>query len=436
MVPYSDHWVDLFEEEVKKLEEVFSKIPIQLHHIGSTSIPGCLVKPKIDILGVTHDITIVGQINEKIQQIGYLPLGEYGMKQRRFFSRHDEPSVNLHVFEDSDPEVVRHLRFGDFLRSHPELVEEYSKLKKQLAERYPGNMHEYCLGKDQFIKTIDYKAALEDPGKYFDFQIHPRKSSWSHEEILRAMEANMYLQMTYFTKYVPAIDIILEPDVTVVYSSIQDDTFNYVIGARFEEYNVKGRVEHVLSHYRKDGTPFSWWVGESDTPKNLTEELTLQGLTLKEDDIGMYLSLGQYDVGQDTLDLSMKRVIDERGLRDFARVFGDIGGYPTLYHDLYRKVSLVLIADGGPYEMYVGYLADQPIVTGILVLHANVGGIYYVMTIPQQRRKGYGTQMMKFLLNRAKEKDYHLVTLQASKNGRGLYERLGFQSICRFVEYA
>ena len=86
--------------------------------------------------------------------------------------------------------------------------------------------------------------------------------------------------------------------------------------------------------------------------------------------------------------------------------------------------------------MYVGYLDEKPVVTGILVLHANVGGIYYVATIPRHRKKGYGTAMMELMLAEAKHRGYHMATLQASKEGKHLYERLGFKACSIYKEYS
>ncbi|MGA8164027.1 MAG: GNAT family N-acetyltransferase [Waddliaceae bacterium] len=231
VVSFSKQWSRQFEDEKEQLGEVFENFPIVFHHIGSTSIPGCSAKPKIDILGITHDITAVDRFNAAMKEMGYTPLGEYGMKQRRYFTRGGKTPVNLHIFEDSDPQAARHLRFRDFLRDHPDAVMEYSKLKLGLAERYPGNMLQYCLGKETFVKRIDYQAAMNDSRKCLSHQVIDRKRAWSDEEILKAMEANMHLNMTYFAKYVPNIDIIFQPDVTLVASDIPDDTFNYVVGA-------------------------------------------------------------------------------------------------------------------------------------------------------------------------------------------------------------
>lgn len=50
-----------------------------------------------------------------------------------------------------------------------------------------------------------------------------------------------------------------------------------------------------------------------------------------------------------------------------------------------------------------------------------------------RQRKGYGTDMMVFLMKIAKDCGCHSVTLSASSNeGYGIYERLGFPTVGEF----
>ena len=73
---------------------------------------------------------------------------------------------------------------------------------------------------------------------------------WTEKEILKAMEENMHYHMTYFAKYTPALRIAPEHDVTVVRSDILDDTYNYILGARFTKENAESRVKSVLEHLK------------------------------------------------------------------------------------------------------------------------------------------------------------------------------------------
>lgn len=433
---YDTNWKEEFKKQVEQLHQAFTGHQITFHHIGSTSIPECEAKPIIDILGITNDVLQIDSFNGSLVRLGYTPLGEYGMKQRRFFRKRKHGDVNLHIFEDSDPESARHLRFRDYLRRHPKDVEKYSQLKRRLASKNPADMVRYILGKENFIKSIDYAAIVEDKGAYWNRTIHPRKAAWTESEIINAMEANMQLQMTYFAKYLPEMQIIYEPDVLVLWSSIRDDTFNCIIHAQFSKSTVSDRINHVVKLFQSQNLPFSWWVGERDTPDTLEQELVRHGLNPKEDEIGMYLFLDKIQLSLKIPELSIRRVIDKPGLKDFAAVLTSIGTSPDIFEQLFNKIPQALYAEGAPYEIYVGYLNREPVVTGILVLHANVGGIYYIMTHPEHRRKGYGTEMMVFLLMRIKKNGYHLSTLQASPSGRNLYQRLGFKPICRYIEYA
>ncbi|WP_445174139.1 GrpB family protein [Microcoleus sp.] len=43
--------------------------------------------------------------------------------------------------------------------THSEAAQEYSELKRKLAQKYPDNIQGYMDGKDGFIKEIDLKAA-------------------------------------------------------------------------------------------------------------------------------------------------------------------------------------------------------------------------------------------------------------------------------------
>lgn len=257
-----------------------------------------------------------------------------------------------------------------------------------------------------------------------------------NEETIKAMEANMHLHMTYFSYYVSALNLISEPDVSLVRSTIQDDTFNYVLAARYRSSNVWQRVKETIKLYEDLKVPFSWWVGPNDTPKELVDVLNQEGLSLKEENIGMYLDLSEFKSPEKISELDFQQVLSQKQLRSFAHVIESIGASHEAYEKIYSQLPASLFKKETPLEMYIGYFNNIAVVTGVLVLHANVAGLYYVATDPSWRKKGYGTAIMIHLINRAQSKDYNLITLQASEDGKSLYEKLGFKKICVFKEYA
>jgi len=430
------NWNTIFLQQKETLLQAFQGLSIDFFHIGSTSIPDCEAKPILDVLGITTDIFAVDEYNDALYLLGFTELGEFGMPGRRFFKRERSPKINLHIFAKSDPEGQRHLRFSSYMRHHPEKVKEYSKLKKQLADQFPHDIQQYTLAKSHFIKQIDLEAALLASCSNAPTTYPLQKSKWTKAEILYAMHVNMYLQMTCFAKYIPSMEHVWQKDSTVICSSINDDMFNYVLFSRIEEKNASKRISEIASIFEKKEVPFSWWICLLDRPSSLEQHLLNEGFEKKEVNTGMYKHLDPTTVAVKTTSIRLKRIESITGLQDFMNVITAVGGPPDGFKKIHSQVPPILYTGDSSLEFYVGYLEEKAVVTGLLVTHLGVAGIYYVATIPTERKKGYATAMMDHLLQRASQKRYTVATLQASEEGSHVYEKIGFQSCCKLTEYS
>ena len=77
VVPYDSSWPLRFEEEVRVIRPILGDELLEIHHVGSTSIPGISAKPIIDILPVVSDINRVDDFNQQFireteEQYSYL----------------------------------------------------------------------------------------------------------------------------------------------------------------------------------------------------------------------------------------------------------------------------------------------------------------------------------------------------------------------------
>jgi GrpB-like predicted nucleotidyltransferase (UPF0157 family) len=160
VVPYDTRWSDRFRKEADELAAIFGEEAVAIHHIGSTAIPGIYAKPIIDILVEVQDIERVDAFNREMAKRGYLPKGEFGIRGRRFFIKGTEESRthHIHVFQTGDPEFERHLNFRDYLRAHPEEARAYSRLKKELARKFPHDIDSYMAGKNDLTKELERRA--------------------------------------------------------------------------------------------------------------------------------------------------------------------------------------------------------------------------------------------------------------------------------------
>ena len=162
VVPYDPRWPSLFREEAKQLEMIFGGEIVAIHHVGSTAIPNISAKPIVDVLVEVRCIERIDEFEQEMTERGYLPKGEFGIVGRRFFIKGNEEqrTHHVHIFEAGDPKTERYLAFRDYIIAHPDEAEAYSRLKQDLAVRFPHDIESYMAGKDDFIEEIERKASV------------------------------------------------------------------------------------------------------------------------------------------------------------------------------------------------------------------------------------------------------------------------------------
>ncbi len=158
VVTYNPSWPQVFETQATLIKQALQDNCVEIHHIGSTSVPGLCAKPIIDIIAVVKngDLSI-----ETLEKSGFVHKGEWNIPFKFCFSKREEHRINLHVFEENHPEILLNLVFRDHLRSHPESLIAYAKIKTDLLleessfEKPEGSLFSgYNLGKDAFIRRI------------------------------------------------------------------------------------------------------------------------------------------------------------------------------------------------------------------------------------------------------------------------------------------
>lgn len=159
VAPYDPNWPKVFEKEAEVIRKALGENCLKVHHVGSTSVSGLCAKPTIDIIVVVKDIA---KVFDPLASIEYKSRGSYNIPSKQHFSGKN-PDVNMHVYEPDDPEIELNLKFRDYLRSHPDVRDEYGALKLKLvsdkaSHKKYGMFSKYGLGKDKLIKRI-LKAA-------------------------------------------------------------------------------------------------------------------------------------------------------------------------------------------------------------------------------------------------------------------------------------
>ena len=160
IAPWTEKWLYLYRQEEILLRSIFMNELLEIHHIGSTSVPQIgFAKPIIDILIVVKHIDKVDEYNEPMIRNGYVPRGEQGIAGRRYFPKGGvQRTHHVHIYEAGNINIERHLNFKAYLMHHPDEARAYGELKLRLAQQFPDNVRAYQEGKAAFCAEIEDKA--------------------------------------------------------------------------------------------------------------------------------------------------------------------------------------------------------------------------------------------------------------------------------------
>jgi len=156
LVPYDTNWANHFQEKKKKLSRILARDNlIAIEHIGSTSIPGLLAKPLIDILLTVKDLQKAKEWIPALEKIGYHYKDENDPRRLFFTEGPEEIRIAyIHIAQQGSEYVDEALAFRDYLLANPGAVHEYELLKIKLAKSYPKNRAEYTKSKEDFIQKV------------------------------------------------------------------------------------------------------------------------------------------------------------------------------------------------------------------------------------------------------------------------------------------
>jgi len=161
VVDYDQHWPKAYQEEAERISLVLDHTFTEIHHIGSTSVPGLSAKPTIDILVVVLHFAPVEEYIRRLEPLGYQHVSHKDDAIRLFFCKGTAHAYHLHIVERGSWEHRRHLLFRDYLRAHPETAQVYGELKQELADRFATDRPSYTKNKTTFVKAVTAIAAEE-----------------------------------------------------------------------------------------------------------------------------------------------------------------------------------------------------------------------------------------------------------------------------------
>ncbi|EUC44028.1 hypothetical protein COCMIDRAFT_99319 [Bipolaris oryzae ATCC 44560] len=152
---YNEEWPKQFEKIKAELENHLRDVDyLSIEHVGSTSVPGLVAKPIIDIDVIVSRDNLQSAIDALTTNGKLDHLGELGVVDRHAFKDPNQPIPhNIYVCVDGAVQTRNHLNLRDTLRTNSELRDEYARVKLELAAT-STNIVDYVYAKSTVIQKI------------------------------------------------------------------------------------------------------------------------------------------------------------------------------------------------------------------------------------------------------------------------------------------
>lgn len=255
----------------------------------------------------------------------------------------------------------------------------------------------------------------------------------TEDQLQRAMQAN-YIEYFRPFQMLPSAQFYEDDEVTWVLP--MGAPGNHVLRADFSAESIPQKLKTLFETLDQYVYVVRWLVYEHDSPSDLGDQLAEFGLTGSTGEPCMLRNLDQLPPQSKIDELKIVQVTTEAQLDDWRRATGNGfgGGYLLAgrWSETYRLDGL---QPDGDFLHYIGYFQGKPVTSASLLLAGGIAGIYDVSTDPAYRKRGFASAITLAQLHEAKRRGFSHAYLRSSKEGKPVYERLGFETHCYEREY-
>jgi len=155
VIAYQDEWPRQFEEVASRLRAVLGNLTSAVvEHVGSTSVPGLVAKPILDIDVIVDEHELAAAVSA-VESLGYVHRGDLGVEGREaFFAPDDNPLRHVYVCRRDALSVRNHLAVRDVLRRRRDLRDSYGEIKLRLSADPQVEIDAYIAGKSAVLRRV------------------------------------------------------------------------------------------------------------------------------------------------------------------------------------------------------------------------------------------------------------------------------------------
>jgi ribosomal protein S18 acetylase RimI-like enzyme len=260
----------------------------------------------------------------------------------------------------------------------------------------------------------------------------------SEQQLADAVQENLFASFRAMAS-LPKSEIIEGERFSMHHAFPDNPVFKGVWKSRFSTAETQTQIDQAESWFRQRGASgFFWWTDAYTQPANLAQTLLQAGFDGNlEGDQGMAADLHALNEYVKTpQSLKIMRAIEPKALNDWGKTLAAANEMPVSNGLAWVDAIQALGGERAPWQLYVGYVQDQPVGTSMLFNGTGVAGISAIGTLHAQRGRGIGSAMTLKALQEARRMGYRYAVLYASWQGLSVYRRLGFHEVpCKIGIY-
>jgi GrpB-like predicted nucleotidyltransferase (UPF0157 family) len=157
LVPADERWAGVAQQLIAQIDGALTGIALGIEQVGSSSVPGMIAKPIIDLaIGVSSN-TSVDALAAPLTELGWIYRGDAGDKGGWVFVLEDAPGnrvAHAHGVEFGGRQWTRYLQFRELLRTDATARATYANAKLELAEQFPDGGTGYLAGKEPVVDRL------------------------------------------------------------------------------------------------------------------------------------------------------------------------------------------------------------------------------------------------------------------------------------------
>jgi GNAT superfamily N-acetyltransferase len=252
---------------------------------------------------------------------------------------------------------------------------------------------------------------------------------------VQIIEANFAQHIRRLPSLTPGMAVVDSDHLSYADCGLSCDTFNLLhirSGADLQYPELQAAIEH----YRQKNFAFTIWAEENQLGPNVREIAARAGFSATNREPGMLLDLQAYVPASAPHHANIRPVSALPDIMDSAGIVARNWRPPdSNVITYYARVAPAILAGNSGVFIYLYYHEASPVASiQMLLSEETTAGIYNLSTLGEYRGRGIGTALMTYALNQAQKLGCRYAVLQASEDGPGIYQRLGFEVITYYSE--